>query len=141
LDFPVFNASSVLSLNTTYGANWLLPLTVQGPRMVQFNGSLTFQRLFVPRRGQRSDLARHTSHGVGRRPLRSDRPSIGEPIRANAADASHRLGAVERRLQQSCGTQVRLASTPTPDAFELHRSRPASTIGPDQRRSVDISPQ
>src|SRR5262249_43809957 len=40
--YNVFNASSVLSLNTRYGPSWLNPLTVLQGRFVKFGAQLEF---------------------------------------------------------------------------------------------------
>ena len=40
--YNAFNANSVQSINTAYGANWLQPAQVLDPRIFQFSGQLSF---------------------------------------------------------------------------------------------------
>ena len=38
--YNVFNANSVLTVNNTYGPNWLAPISIVGARMFKFSGQL-----------------------------------------------------------------------------------------------------
>ena len=40
--YNALNNSAIQSVNTTYGANWLQPLQVLDPRLLQISGQLTF---------------------------------------------------------------------------------------------------
>lgn len=40
--YNALNANAIQSLNTTYGPNWLQPLTFMDPKILQISGSLTF---------------------------------------------------------------------------------------------------
>jgi hypothetical protein len=40
--YNVFNASTVLSVNNTYGPTWLRPLTLLAPRLFKFGGEFAF---------------------------------------------------------------------------------------------------
>ena len=40
--YNALNTNAVQTLNNTFGANWLQPLTIMDPRILQFSGQLTF---------------------------------------------------------------------------------------------------
>ena len=40
--YNVFNASTVLSVNNTYGPTWLRPLTLLAPRLFKFGAEFNF---------------------------------------------------------------------------------------------------
>ena len=40
--YNVFNASPILTINTTYGSQWRRPLSVLDGRLIEFGGQVTF---------------------------------------------------------------------------------------------------